>query len=103
MLGHNTNSGTDGPLSKASLAMKELVTSSKNLLQSQISSYNGSVGDAMDSFVAIIMPKERGDFRDAALMAFSLVLFCCIGAQMYGIYLHLYTAAGLRPILSYWQ
>ncbi len=98
VLGHNTNSGIDGPLSKASSVVKEvrnyvqigehrriadtgdnpfdrprccyniadgttftsqLVTSSKNLLQSQISSYNGSVGDAMDSFVAIIMPKER--------------------------------------------
>jgi hypothetical protein len=44
----------------------------------------------------------QGDLRDAALMAFSLVLFCCIGAQMYGIYLHLYTAAGLKPILRHW-
>jgi len=82
--------------------LKEALTSSRNLLRNQITSYNGSVGDAMDSLVAIIMPKERGDIRDAALMAFSLVLFCCIGAQMYGIYLHLYMAAGLKPILRHW-
>jgi hypothetical protein len=37
----------------------QAVTSSRSLLQNQITSYNGSVGEAMDSFVAIIMPKER--------------------------------------------
>ena len=33
--------------------------SSRNAVEDQIINYNGSVDDAMDSFVSIIMPKER--------------------------------------------
>lgn len=43
----------------------------------------------------------QGDARDAALMTFSVALFCVLGAQMYGIYMHLYFAAGLRPIIQH--
>ncbi len=55
---------------------------------------------------AVVMSSQclpvQGDNRDAALMTFSVALFCVLGAQMYGIYIHLYNIAGMRPLSGNW-
>lgn len=46
-----------------------------------------------------VLPTQ-GDIRDSALMALSIAVLIFFSMQLYRIYVHLYYAAGLRPLVE---
>lgn len=50
--------------------------------------------------MAEVMPQERGDARDWALMYTSVAVFVFMAMQMFRVYAYWYYAAGLRPIMQ---
>lgn len=61
------------------------------------------VNDAADQFDLAVMPRERGDARDRALMGLSLAVLVLLSMHLFRIYLHLYNASGLRTIRELMQ
>ncbi|CAL5221040.1 g3163 [Coccomyxa viridis] len=47
-----------------------------------------------------VMPDERGDAKDWALMYTSVAVFVFMAMQMFRVYAYWYYAAGLRPIMQ---
>lgn len=56
------------------------------------------VNIASQKFDQAVMPRERGDVRDQTLMALSLAVLVLFSMQLFRLYMHVYNAAGLRPI-----
>lgn len=79
-----------------------MLTSKKTVHSGTVPFLNGKAPDHRSFKPASKGFTLQGDVRDAALMTFSVALFCVLGAQMYGIYMHLYFAAGLKPLSGHW-
>ncbi|BDA47682.1 hypothetical protein COCOBI_10-5330 [Coccomyxa sp. Obi] len=54
----------------------------------------------VEQLMAEIMPQERGDARDWALMWTSIAIFIYASMHLYRLYAHVYYSLGLRPLIQ---
>lgn len=54
----------------------------------------------MQEMVDFLVPREPGDSRDWFLMSASTAIFVYLAMEMFRVYLYLYHAAGLKPLVD---
>ncbi|CAL8471865.1 g11407 [Coccomyxa elongata] len=54
----------------------------------------------VEQLMGEIMPQERGDARDWALMWTSIAIFVYASMHLYRLYAHVYYSLGLRPLIQ---
>lgn len=59
-----------------------------------------AVSKKLEQLMGEIMPQERGDARDWALMWTSIAIFVYASMHLYRLYAHVYYSLGLRPLIQ---
>ncbi|KAK9798925.1 hypothetical protein WJX73_001545 [Symbiochloris irregularis] len=55
---------------------------------------------SFQDMVKYVLPREPGDTRDCLLMSASTAVFVLLAMQLFRVYVYLYYAAGLRPLID---